>query len=146
MIYAIRAVGTEFVKFGVTNGLTPKRRLDTMQTGCPYELELLATCDGSTATEGFIHLMLHKAKAHHRGEWFKWGFDAETIVGMMKDGSLKIAERDVQFSPLPKHRRLGRTLAYSQALVAKHGLRKPRHDYKPASDNPIIPGQPAGSS
>lgn len=130
MIYAIRAVGTEFVKFGRTDGLSPKKRLDTMQTGCPYPLELLAVCEGDKATEAFIHMMLRKAGALHRGEWFKWGVDAEAIVGMMKDGSLKIAEAEIApnaYLRAPRHKRLGAALELNERLMAKRKPRRTRH-------------------
>jgi hypothetical protein len=70
VIYAIRAVGTEYIKFGYVRG-SVERRLGHLQTGCPLSLEVVATCQGDRQTETWIHWRLFKAKAHHRGEWFK---------------------------------------------------------------------------
>jgi hypothetical protein len=82
MIYAIRAVGTEYVKIGYTTGNTLGRRLEGLQTACPYPLEVLATCPGDHKAERSIHLRLFSAKAHHRGEWFR---DCEAVRKIIEE-------------------------------------------------------------
>lgn len=79
MIYAIRAVGTPYIKFGYTGDRDPQNRLDGMQTGCPFELKLVAWAPGERMAEQWIHLRLKRAQAHHRGEWFTQCPEAEKI-------------------------------------------------------------------
>jgi hypothetical protein len=89
MIYAIRAVGTDFIKFGYTEGKSYKRRVETLQTGCPYELEELAMCEGDMKAERMIHHRLFQAGAHYRGEWFKDCDEARMIIADMLLGCLE---------------------------------------------------------
>lgn len=87
MIYAIRAVGTDYIKFG--HAVDVQTRLDTLQIGCPFELELVAACDGDHRTETWIHWRLCKAKAWHRGEWFKDCEEVKKIIFEMLADDLK---------------------------------------------------------
>ena len=70
MIYAIQAKGTPYIKIGFTTTWDGRTRLEQLQTGCPFELELLALGLGTRAWEGRIHLDLKVAKRHHFREWF----------------------------------------------------------------------------
>lgn len=89
MIYAVHAEGTEFIKFGYTADISMRRRISTMQTGCPFTLVLLAFCRGDEKTESWLHWRLVGAKAFQRGEWFKDCPEARTIIQEMQEDSLK---------------------------------------------------------
>ena len=90
MIYAIQAKGTDFIKFGYTTGTSYRRRVETLQTGCPFELEELAMCIGDMKTERSIHYRLIQAGAHYRGEWFKDCEEARKIIAEMQQGSVRV--------------------------------------------------------
>ena len=66
-VYAIQC--HEFVKIGVANDV--KKRLASLQSGCPYELTLLAQWHTSDAgrVEDELHELLDKYRI--RGEWFE---------------------------------------------------------------------------
>src|SRR5688572_22706400 len=86
MIYAVLATGTCCVKFGVATDV--QKRLEMLQIGCPFELEVLAVCPGGLKEEASIHSRLLKAKEHIRGEWFKYGYEAAQIIREMKERNL----------------------------------------------------------
>lgn len=65
-VYCIEAVSSHRIKIG--SAADPKRRLDGMQTACPEELRLLATCLGSRELEVELHERF--AEYRIRGEWF----------------------------------------------------------------------------
>lgn len=88
MIYAIRAVGTEYIKFGYVKR-DVERRVKFLQTGCPLLLELVAKCEGEQSVETWIHWRLFKAKAHYRGEWFKDCDEAKKIIFEMLADDVK---------------------------------------------------------
>jgi len=66
-VYAIQC--HEFVKIGVANDV--RKRLASLQTGCPYDLTLIAEWHSSDAgrVEDELHEILDKWRV--RGEWFK---------------------------------------------------------------------------
>lgn len=79
MIYAIHAIGTSFVKFGVTKNLS--KRLDAHQVSCPFQLEVVATAPWSNDAEGKIHNLLRQLWV--RGEWFQYTSTAKVIIELM---------------------------------------------------------------
>jgi hypothetical protein len=85
MIYAIKAVGTEYVKIGVSLGGGPAR-IAAMQTGCPFELVLIAQAEWPHDDERRIHAHLKRLGLHVRGEWFKREGDTVAIIEMMRNG------------------------------------------------------------
>ena len=85
MIYAIEALGSGFVKFGYS-GAGVNERLNTMQTGCPYELVVRAVAEWPSDTEFAIHL--HLSEEHERGEWFRLGPKAQAVIEAMNLGGL----------------------------------------------------------
>jgi hypothetical protein len=87
VIYAIRAVGTDYIKFGRARDVLI--RLTTLQIGCPTELQLEAYCDGDKTEECWVHWQLYQAGLFHRGEWFKDGPKAQEIIRAMKANQLK---------------------------------------------------------
>jgi hypothetical protein len=114
LIYAIRAVGTEYVKFGVTDNKV-NRRLKGLQTGSPFELELLAQCEGGALTEDYVHRRLIDAEAHHRGEWFKSCRETDKVIAEMKAGTLNVPQSQGAADPFT-HRRLGRMLKHLDTM------------------------------
>jgi hypothetical protein len=114
VIYAIRALGTEYVKFGYTNDV--QSRLATLQTGCPWDLELVAQCEGDQATETWVHWRLFQANAHHRGEWFKDCAEVKKVLFEMLSASLKpdgVPSNVVQIER-QRHKRLGAALDFAK--------------------------------
>ena len=84
MIYAIRAIGTEYVKFGKAKD--PVRRLLLLQVGCPHLLEIESVADWPDSEEYAIHAYLTAIGAHHQGEWFKHCDEIVDIVATMRKG------------------------------------------------------------
>jgi len=68
MIYAIQAKGTNYVKIGYAQQQTTKERLQSMQSNCPFVLELIATREGNREEEGQVHIHYHPQRM--KGEWF----------------------------------------------------------------------------
>jgi len=58
-----------FVKIGKASGESAEWRIATLQTGCPYEIELLATESGGHQEERALHRRF--SEFHERGEWFR---------------------------------------------------------------------------
>lgn len=54
MLYVIHALGTTLYKIGYS-AATPERRLNDLQTGCPYDLKLIFLCEGERSDEAAIH-------------------------------------------------------------------------------------------
>lgn len=67
MIYAIRAVGTEFIKFGRAEDV--QERLRQHQCSNPHKLELIVAGDWPDEEERKILDYLNPVRV--RGEWFK---------------------------------------------------------------------------
>ena len=71
-MYVIREKGTSYVKVGITNNV--ERRLRTLQTANPHDLELVYFFNGPPRTikgyERIIHKKLKAMGRHIRGEWF----------------------------------------------------------------------------
>lgn len=124
MIYAIRVVGTEYVKFGFTKDKNPRNRVDAMQTGCPFELKLVAFGPGDRVAEQWIHLRLKRIRAHHRGEWFKQCPEVEKIIWEIREiseGRIEPANNEL-VAYLPERKktgeRLGRIIEYAKRISA----------------------------
>ena len=79
MIYAIRAIGTDYIKFGKANNVG--KRLAGHQVSCPHDLEIVAIAEWPDEAEKTIHALL--AKHHHRGEWFKDSERTNTVITLM---------------------------------------------------------------
>lgn len=73
MIYFIATSDRQFCKIG--KAIAPHDRLAALQTGCPFELELLATRAEPDAFERQCHR--HFADRRHFREWFS--FDAAML-------------------------------------------------------------------
>ena len=81
MIYAVGAVGSEFIKFGKTKNIS--NRLKQFDTGSPFELEVLALADWEDGQESAVHLFL--AADHQRLEWFKASENTSKLIAWMND-------------------------------------------------------------
>lgn len=68
LIYLIKQEGLNNFKVGITSNL--RQRITTLQTGCPYKLEVLNTFESSYARN--IESFLHKnwKDKNTSGEWF----------------------------------------------------------------------------
>lgn len=66
-IYAVQGKLTRLVKIGVS--VCPKSRLQTLQTGSPDWLSLIASWPGSRQDEKRIHQQFRVDRSH--GEWFR---------------------------------------------------------------------------
>jgi hypothetical protein len=64
-VYFVRA--GNLVKIGCS--INPRKRLSSMQSGCPTELELVAVVPGDRDMESSLHDLL--ADCRVRGEWFE---------------------------------------------------------------------------
>lgn len=82
MIYAIRAVGTEFIKFGKANSVG--RRLRELECACPHELTILVVADWPDGAESAIHRLLEPMA--ERGEWFRDGVITRDVISWMANG------------------------------------------------------------
>lgn len=128
MIYAIRAVGTEYIKFGKANII--RKRLAELECGSPHELELVAAADWPDTLEQIIHKHL---KAHnHKGEWFRFCEDVEQVLGWMRspvDGIIALGGlasekqiREIQRPSFPRTRTRG--LSAAERKVAAQERRR----------------------
>ena len=61
MIYLIKCSKTKSCKIGFTNK-EPLKRLGALQTGNPYELELITTINGEQDLEKELHLKFNHLK------------------------------------------------------------------------------------
>jgi len=83
-VYLVHCEGTDYFKIGVSKR-TPRRRLDSMRTGCPLEINMVHTsyCDHYSLVESILHDLY--ASRHVRGEWFDMtGVDIQEIVDAME--------------------------------------------------------------
>ena len=80
MIYAIRAVNTDFVKIGRAKSVG--HRLNEIQTHSPFELEVLAVANYGDAAERIIHQYLEAQ--WERGEWFRLTPETWQVIEWMR--------------------------------------------------------------
>ena len=85
MIYVYRAKGTDLYKIGYTSRKASDR-VKEWQAGCPYELFLVGTIEGTLAEEKALHSRLRRLgcwKSDAAGqEWFELSSDkVEKILG-----------------------------------------------------------------
>lgn len=97
-IYAIKAVGTNRYKIGTTTDL--KGRLATVQTGCPYPAQIVATWEGDRRLETAIHREL--AEYRRVGEWFECDFE---LIRLKIESLLPVFCEMERSAALPQPRR-----------------------------------------
>jgi hypothetical protein len=138
MIYAIRAVGTDYIKFGYSTKGDASDRVAEMQTGCPFELMAIAWCEGDRVDEHRIHMRLKLVGAHARGEWFVSCPETDKVIWELRERAKSSpARRTHRFVPVltKTGTRLGRVLEYART-IPKHKARKHSViDAAPASDS-----------
>jgi hypothetical protein len=68
------------VKIGVTNNMA--KRLQTLQTGCPWRLEVKAMVyrPDSFQFEGWLHDHFDAQRMRPDGEWFDFGSDSDPVA------------------------------------------------------------------
>lgn len=78
MTYFIEAVGMNMVKIGFARD--PQKRLQQIQTGCPFELKIIATMKGD------FEKWLHEAFKGDaiRGEWFRLSADVREFIRLKR--------------------------------------------------------------
>lgn len=111
MIYAIKAEGTEYVKFGFTGRAELADRLGNLQTGCPHALAVLAMVEWPDYIEQKIHHRLRKL--HVRGEWFTLGPDAVSVVEIMQGGLLWEIQEFLGLPMVASQHRLSKALSFA---------------------------------
>lgn len=67
-VYLIAAIGTENLKIGFS-AEAPEKRLRSLQTASPHDLQLLALVRGSRRDEQRYHALFSDLRV--RGEWFR---------------------------------------------------------------------------
>lgn len=99
MIYAIRALGTEYVKIGRAKSVG--KRLKDLDTGCPHELHIEAIADWPEAHETAIHLYLedHCQKL----EWFKDSHRTKQVIEWLQQKDAGLRSFRVAFLEFTKH-------------------------------------------
>ena len=93
VVYLIQAEGTNRYKIGTTQNIDA--RIDQLKTGCPYELKLIKTIDGSAWIEHEIHE--HFKYCRKKGEWFEFE-NIESVANYMDEvESLEESDEDKWF-------------------------------------------------
>ena len=110
MIYVVKAVGTEYVKIGVSRGIGPRmNRLLALQGGCPFELVLIAQADWPHREERRIHAHLRRNGMHVRLEWFRRAGETDIVINMLQDGKYGLADWYKRSTP-STNRRLAKVI------------------------------------
>ena len=80
-VYIIGSLHFGFVKIGYSKDV--RKRLKQIQTGCPFELDIIARFPGTVAIEKSLHDKYDEYRL--RGEWFKYeGKLKEAIENQIK--------------------------------------------------------------
>lgn len=87
MIYILRTknITPSYLKVGYTNRDINKR-IKSIQTGCPFELELVEIKRGSKDKEKQIHSLLAGHKSKIRGEWFHDNVEVRGLLRIREPG------------------------------------------------------------
>ena len=93
VVYLIQAEETTRYKIGTTENIDA--RINQLKTGCPYELKLIKTIDGSAWIEHGIHE--HFKHCRRKGEWFEFENIESVITYMDEVKSLEESEEDKWF-------------------------------------------------
>lgn len=85
-VYVVEAPPLPAVKIGfVKSGLTVCDRISTLQTGCPYPIELVAISEGSRYLENLAHWRF--APERMVGEWFERSERVERFIDLLRAGT-----------------------------------------------------------
>lgn len=117
-IYAIRAIGTNRIKIGTTLNL--QKRRSSVQTGCPYPVEIVAYWEGDYRLETLIHRYFEKRRK--QGEWFEVSIqEIEQAVSFLRRMQGKAAGGEVETMPAALNASLS-ILQQSLAQLQKAGI------------------------
>lgn len=110
LVYVIHATGTNRVKIGFS--FDPAKRLAELQTGSPFPLTLIGTCEGSFSLECRMH---ERLKDYRRtGEWFEFG--PQEALDLLQQLSAAKDEGEYSIDELPD--RILQALHWVRALQA----------------------------
>lgn len=75
MIYVAQILDGAFIKVGFSKEEMPDRRISELQTGCPYQITVIFTTNGTLIQEQELHKTLKKAFGRVRipmppNEWY----------------------------------------------------------------------------
>ena len=107
MIYAIRAVGTQFVKIGRAKSVG--RRLKELETGCPHELHIEAVAEWPDPQEAAIHMYL--SEHCEKYEWFRDSDRTAQVIGWLNAEAHGLRQFRVAFLEFSKLAKLPARLA-----------------------------------
>jgi len=136
MIYFVLC--EDFVKIGKTKDI--KKRLNSMQVGNPYTLELLFEIEEDILTESIIHGYFKKKGKHHRREWFIYDLLTEEVIHELqlykqqKDKILKrfeIEKKDIEKESVldePKIPKYGGFANFAREAAKKNRERVKKHE------------------
>lgn len=94
MIYLVNAENTDLYKIGYTS-VGVESRLQALQTGNPYKLNIIKQSDGSVSKEKYIQDWFCFKKT--RGEWFQLNDDdVKNVIDMMIDKKEHLTESKIQ--------------------------------------------------
>lgn len=89
-IYFIGNLEYNFVKIGYSKN--PKKRIQSIQTGCPFPLTILRTEKGNVDHEKRYHDKFKKFNTY--GEWFKIEGELSELLGVKKTNISKNKEKE----------------------------------------------------
>lgn len=90
-VYAIRA-SNGLIKIGIS--INPKKRLATLRTSSPVELELLGTWETAASSEKILHKILADSRVH--GEWFNPTPTVMEVATAIQNGQTEALDRLVK--------------------------------------------------
>lgn len=155
MIYAIRAVGTEFIKFGKAKSVG--RRLVEIQSTSPLELFIEVVADWPNLAEKAIHRYLEPML--ERGEWFRDGLLTRQVMQWMTIGEdglhflqreagrkLKFTKEEISSPPRvsiapARDKKRRKALAAERRLLARVSQRRAWWAWQEASKTHVHPQQ-----
>lgn len=97
MIYVITMQDGAFVKVGFTDGTTADKRIASLQTASPFQLDLLFTVDGTIRQEQALHgslkVAFHRLRIKIPGnEWYPGRHPVmKEFVGTLRDAGANAA-------------------------------------------------------
>ena len=113
MIYLIKTKDNDFYKIGYTSN-SVKKRLKSIQTCCPYKLEIINKVNGSIQEEKILHTLFKEHKT--QGEWFKLDkIYLDILLNVMQHISTEI---ELPKKPSKKNRNKQRRIWYKWRLRA----------------------------
>ncbi|MEU8842695.1 GIY-YIG nuclease family protein [Streptomyces roseus] len=96
-LYAISAAGTMLVKIGISKDV--RKRLSTLQTGCPHPLVVLLDIPGGADLEARLHK--HFAARRRSGEWFD--FTGVDPVAEIRAAVARRRQSAAEWTPSPSY-------------------------------------------